>query len=70
MFATEIEGIQGLQEWSYSLTINKQFVKSFEKKSKKQLKAASDGNFYLPKGNYMLRIRGGEAESKQSLVIE
>ena len=70
VFATEIEGIQGLQEWSYSLTINKQFVKSFEKKSKKRLKAASDGNFYLPKGNYMLRIRGGEAESKQSLVIE
>jgi photosystem II stability/assembly factor-like uncharacterized protein len=69
-FTTKVQGIKGLQEWSYSLNLDKDSVKSFEKKSKKSLKAASDGTYYLPKGNYILRISNGEAESKQPLIIE
>ena len=69
-FTAEVQGIKGLQEWSYSLNLDNDLVKSFEKKSKKSLKAASDGTYYLPKGNYILRISNGEAESKQPLIIE
>ena len=47
-----------------------QNLKSFEKKSKKSLKPASNGAYYLPKGNYTLQITNGKAESKQPLIIE
>jgi hypothetical protein len=70
VFTTEVQGIKGLQEWSYSLSLDKDLVKSFEKKSKKSLKAASDGTYYLPKGNYTVRIRNGKAESNQPLIVE
>lgn len=69
-FTTKIQGIKGLQEWSYSLNLDKDLIKDFEKKSKKSLKAASDGAYYLPKGNFTVRIRNGKAESKQPLIIE
>ena len=69
-FTAEVQGIKGLQEWSYSLNLDKDLVKSFEKKSKKSLKAASDGTYYLPKGNYTLQITNGKSESKQPLIIE
>ena len=69
-FTAEVQGIKGLQEWSYSLNLDNDLVKSFEKKSKKSVKAASDGTYYLPKGNYILRISNGKAESKQPLIIE
>ena len=69
-FTIEVQGTKGLQVWSYSLNLDKDLVKSFEKKSKKSLKAASDGTYYLPKGNYTLQIASGAAESKQPLIIE
>ena len=69
-FTAEVQGIKGLQEWSYSLDLDKDLVKSFEKKSKKSLKPASNGAYYLPKGNYTLQITYGKAESKQPLIIE
>ena len=69
-FTAEVQGIKGLQEWSYSLNLDKDLIKDFEKKSKKSLKAASDGTYYLPKGNYTVRIRNGKAESRQPLIIE
>ena len=67
---TKVQGIKGLQEWSYSLNLDKDLVKSFEKKSKKSIKTASDGTYYLPKGSYTLRISNAKAESKQPLIIE
>lgn len=52
VFEQAISLSKGLQQLPYNFTMDAAVIKQFNRKHKTDLKAADDGNLYLPKGKY------------------
>ncbi len=53
VFEQAISFNKGLQQLLYNFTMDAAVIKQFNRKHKTDLKAADDGNLYLPKGKYI-----------------
>lgn len=65
-----LEASAGFNSGAYQLQFSKDGLKAFLKKNKMQLKAASDGHTYLPKGSYEVEISQGKTRTKQPLLLK
>jgi photosystem II stability/assembly factor-like uncharacterized protein len=54
VFEQAISLSKGLQQLPYNFTMDTAVIKQFNRKHKTDLKAADDGNLYLPKGKYTI----------------
>ena len=60
----------GLNVLSYDLAFSKKGKADFLKKVKMELKRASDGKTYLPKGNYTIEMKGKQVKGEVPFTIE
>ncbi|MFK5972074.1 MAG: glycosyl hydrolase [Flavobacteriaceae bacterium] len=67
---TEIGADKGLNILSYDLAFSKLGKMAYLKKNKKELKEANNGKTYLPKGNYVVELKGNKADEKVEFEIE
>ena len=68
--ATEVEADKGLNLLSYDVAFSKKGKMEYQKRNKKELKAAKDGKTYLPKGKYEIQLSGNGTSEKISFAIE
>ena len=67
---TEMEADAGLNIISYDVAFSKKGKMDYQKRIKKDLKAAADGKTYLPKGTYTIVISGNRVEESLEFKIE
>ena len=67
---TEMDADPGLNIISYDVAFSKKGKMDYQKRIKKELKAASDGKTYLPKGTYTIVISGNKVEESLEFTIE
>jgi len=67
---TQIEAKKGLNILSYDVTFTRAGKSAYLKKHKTELKEASNGKTYLPKGNYVIEIEGNGSREKTKFEIE
>ena len=67
---TEMGADPGLNIISYDVAFSKKGKMDYQKRIKKDLKAASDGKTYLPKGTYTVVISGNKIEESLEFTIE
>jgi len=61
----------GLQTVTYDMTISEKGKKLLEKEnSELDIQQQKNGKYYLPKGEYVLRLDGASSEIKTSLVVK
>ena len=68
--SAELKADRGFNIMSYDLAFSKSGKSAYLKKYKKELKEASDGKTYLPKGNYSVVIEGNGAKERTEFDIE
>lgn len=67
---TDLEATKGLNVLSYDVAFSKAGKSAYLKKHKTELKAAKNGETYLPKGNYVVEINGNNSKEKVAFEIE
>jgi len=67
---TTLQADAGLNIVSYDLAFSKKGKMDYQKRNKGDLKAASDGKTYLPKGTYTVVISGNRLEESLEFTIE
>jgi len=67
---TEMNADKGLNIISYDVAFSKAGKMAYRKKVKKEMKAASNGKTYLPKGDYTIIISGKNVEESLEFSIE
>ena len=67
---TEMKADAGLNIISYDVAFSKKGKMDYQKRNKGELKAASDGKTYLPKGTYTIVISGNKLEESLDFTIE
>ncbi|MDH3795240.1 MAG: hypothetical protein OER83_00055, partial [Flavobacteriaceae bacterium] len=67
---TQMDADKGFNIISYDVAFSKAGKMAYRKKIKKDLKAASDGKTYLPKGDYTIVISGNKVEESLEFSIE
>ena len=67
---SEMEADAGLNVISYDVAFSKKGKMDYRKRNKGDLKAASDGKTYLPKGTYTIVITGNKVEESLEFTIE
>jgi photosystem II stability/assembly factor-like uncharacterized protein len=67
---TTIEATKGFNILSYDLAFSKSGKANFLKKVKTELKTASNGKTYLPKGSYTVTIQNKSIEENSNFIIE
>ena len=68
--ATTLEADKGLNILSYDMAFSKAGKAAYLKKNKKELKEASNGVTYLPKGKYLIQLKGNAATQTLEFEIE
>jgi len=67
---TQMDADKGLNIISYDVAFSKAGKMAYRKKVKKDLKAASNGKTYLPKGDYTIVISGNKVDESLEFSIE
>ncbi|MBT8236798.1 MAG: glycosyl hydrolase [Bacteroidia bacterium] len=67
---TQMDADKGLNIISYDVAFSKEGKMAYRKKVKKDMKAASDGKTYLPKGEYTIQISTKNVEESLTFSIE
>ncbi len=67
---TEMNADKGINIISYDVAFSKAGKMAYRKKVKKEMKAASNGKTYLPKGDYTIVISGKNVEESLEFSIE
>lgn len=70
LFSKTLTAVNGYNYTDYDLTVTDKSVKSYFGKKKIKLNKADNGNYYLPKGEYLLRIGRGKQSATKKLVIK
>ena len=68
--ATELDADKGLNILSYDMAFSKAGKLAYLKKHKTELKEAKNGKTYLPKGKYVIEIKGNGEKKKVEFEIE
>ena len=61
---------KGFNSFDYNLDISEKSIKSYFKKKDIAIKEAADGNYYLPKGKYTIKVSQGNNFAKTGLTIK
>jgi len=64
------DGIKGFNYVGYDLSISEKVVKNYFSKKEIKVKKAKNDKYYLPKGNYMVKVTKGKESSEQKLVVK
>ncbi|MEM9141626.1 MAG: glycosyl hydrolase [Bacteroidota bacterium] len=67
--STEMEAHKGLNVLSYDLAFSKSGKSNYLKKNKKKLSIADNGKTYLPKGTYLVKIKGNGKDVQTEFEI-
>ncbi len=70
LYSKTLKADKGYNYTEYDLSVSEKSLKSYFGKKKVELKKADNGQYYLPKGEYMLRIIGGKENTTTKLVIK
>ncbi|NJL74575.1 MAG: hypothetical protein HC892_05555 [Saprospiraceae bacterium] len=76
LYSLKQEANKGINYANYHYHLQDSSVEGFQKyleeteKEKVELKEADNGNYYLPKGNYVITIKKGTSIATTKLVIE
>ena len=66
LYSKTLKADKGFNYTDYDFSVSSKNVKSYFGKKKVKLKKADNGNYYLPKGEYMLRISSNKENATKS----
>ncbi len=65
-----VKAIKGFNYFDYDLSVSEKSIKSYFKKKEIKIKKADNKRYYLPKGEYAIRISDGKKSVTQKIIVE
>ncbi|WP_456378348.1 VPS10 domain-containing protein [Lutibacter sp.] len=65
-----VHAIKGYNYFKYDVSVSEKIVDSYFYKNEISVKKAKNNTYYLPKGNYLIKISGARESSEQKFTIE
>lgn len=70
LYGKTLKADNGFNYADYDFTVSEKSLRSYFGKKKIELKKADNGKYYLPKGEYILRVSSGKESATEKLVIK
>lgn len=70
LYSTDLSADVGYNYTNYDLTVSENSVKSYFKKQKIELEKADNEKYYLPKGEYEIKLSFEKENTKRKLIIK
>ncbi|WP_372792704.1 glycosyl hydrolase [Lutibacter sp.] len=65
-----VNAIKGYNYFDYDVSVNEKMVNTYFSKKEISIKEAKNNKYYLPKGNYTIKISGAKDSSEQTFSIK
>ena len=65
-----INAIEGYNYFEYDVSVSEKIVDTYFFKNEISVKRAKNNKYYLPKGNYTIKISGAKESAEQKLMIK
>lgn len=65
-----IKATKGFNYFDYDLTVSEKSIKKYFSKNKIEIEKAKNNLYYLPKGEYTIKIHDAQNKASQELVIK